>query len=241
MHALWTTIFYNPLYNVLIFFTSVIPFHDIGFSVIALTILVKLALFPITKKSIITQVKQRAMEGAIEEIKKQYPDKQEQAKKTFELYKKNKFNPFSSCLLVLIQFPILIALIYVMQGIATNASALYSFVHMPEYLNTNFLSLIDVSKPSILLAVLAGLSQFVQFRLAMPPKKAAPVEPDDSFKGQLQKNMQMQMQYFMPILIIFVGMKFSGAVALYWITSNIFTIIQEWSLRRHKQELVVIK
>ena len=102
--TIWNTIFYHPLYNALVYIVSVVPFHDLGIAVIVLTIVVKLILYPFTKRSIVSQVKLRELEPEINRIKEIYPDKQEQAKKTFELYKQYNVNPFS-----LISLPLIFA------------------------------------------------------------------------------------------------------------------------------------
>jgi len=110
MNALWTTIFYQPIYNILIFIINNITFGDIGFAIILVTIIVKLALSPLASKSIKSQILMKRMEPEIKQIKKDFPNKEEQAKKTFDLYKKYGTNPFSGCLVVLIQLPIIFAL-----------------------------------------------------------------------------------------------------------------------------------
>ncbi len=231
MHYIWTTFFYQPLYNVLILLTNAIPFGDIGFAVIILTFLVKTVTYPLTKKAIQSQIALARLQPKIDALKKQYTDQKEIAQKTFELYKQEKTNPFSGCLVILVQFPVLIALYYVfMDGFGGTTELLYSFVHLPQQFNTMFLGLVDMTKPSIVLAVLAGVSQFIQLRVSLqnqPPR----TEGGDP-QQQLMQNMQKQMQYILPVLIIVIGVKFSGAVALYWITSNIIGAIQESIIRR---------
>jgi membrane protein insertase Oxa1/YidC/SpoIIIJ len=107
---------------------------------------------------------------------------------------------------------------------------LYSFVPKPDVINTIFLGLIDVSKKSIILGVLAGISQFISVRLSIPPH--VPTSDKPSFKDDLAKSMNMQMRYIMPVFVFFISLGVSGAVSLYWITSNIFTIGQELYFRK---------
>src|SRR4029077_9575821 len=136
-------------------------------AIILLTILVKLILFPITRKSIVGQIKLKGLESEIAKIKEGGFTKEETAKKTFELYKIHKVNPFSSCLLIIIQLPILIALYLVFyHGLSSTGVALYPFVHFPEVIHMRFLGLIDLGQKSIILAVLAGASQFLQVHLS---------------------------------------------------------------------------
>lgn len=239
VQAIWTTLIYQPLYNGLIFLVNTVAFGDLGLAVIILTIFVKVLLFPITKRSIESQRKLQALQDELDAIKRDNPNQAEQSKKTFELYKKNKVNPFSGCLLLLIQFPIIIALYYVfLKGLSEGSGLLYSFIHTPEHMNTMFLGFIDLTKPNIAFAILAGLSQFFQMQISLK-NQPAPSE-GTSFQAQLAKNMQFQMKYILPVLIAFIALKLSAAVALYWITSNIISMAQEYVIRKKPLEPVRI-
>lgn len=241
MSSLWNTIFYQPIYNILIFAINNITFGDVGFAIILVTIIVKFAMFPLTKKSIKSQILMKRMEPEIKLIKKNFPNKEEQAKKTFELYKKYGTNPFSGCLVVIIQLPIIIALYYVfLKGLAIDPKFIYSFLSVPATLHTNFLGFIEIGSKSVILALLAGITQFIQGYLASPvsPKKVEVVkeipiasEPK-SFQDEISSSMQMNVKYILPIFITFIAWQISAAVALYFVTSNIFTIVQEWYIRK---------
>jgi YidC/Oxa1 family membrane protein insertase len=187
---------------------------------------VKLILFPLSKKSIVSQVKMKKLEPELKAIKENFKDKQEQATKTMALYKENKINPFSGFLLILIQLPIIFALYFVFfKGLTFDSNILYSYIKVPENINFSFLGLIDMHSKSLFLAILAGVSQFIQTKISMQPLK--PDNGDKSFKNELMKSMNIQMKYILPIFIGFVAYQISAAVALYWVTSNIFTIGQE--------------
>ncbi len=246
MQILWNTIFYKPIYNALIFIIGNVTFGDVGFAIIILTITVKLALFPLTKKSIKSQILMKRIEPELKRIKKEFPNKEEQAKKTFELYKKYGANPFSGCLVVLLQLPVIFALYYVFyKGLSINAGPLYSFIQAPLYTHTNFLGLFEVHSKSIILALFAGLSQFVQGYLATPIKPKIEIVKEISspepktFQEQLSDSMQMNVKYILPVFIAFIAYQISAAVALYWITSNIFTIAQEWYVRKELAKIVI--
>jgi YidC/Oxa1 family membrane protein insertase len=219
------------------------PWGDVGLAIIVLTIIVKLILFPISQKSIKSQAKLKNLDGEIKKIKEKYPAKEDQAKKTMELYKENKVNPFSGCLLLLIQFPIIIALYLVFyKELSFNADILYSFVHVPSVINMKFLGLIDMQSKSLILALLAGASQYLQAVVSMP-KNTTPTGPSKSFKDELAKNMGSQMKYFLPIFVAFISYQISAAIALYWFISNMFTVGQEIYVRRKmkKEGVLVIK
>ncbi len=239
MSLIWNTIFYQPIYNTLLFIISNITFGDVGFAIILITLVVKFVLYPLTKKSIRSQILMKKMEPELKLIKKNFPNKEEQAKQTFELYKKNGTNPFSGCIVVLIQLPVIIALYYVIyKGLSVDTNVVYSFIHKPEVFHTKFLGLIEMNSKSIVLAVLAGITQFIQGYLASPvkPKVEIVTESDinekKSFQDEMASSMQMNIKYILPVFIAVIAWQISSAIALYFVTSNIFTIVQEWYIRK---------
>src|SRR3989344_8291531 len=98
LSSIWNTVLYQPLINLLAFFTSVVPGGDVGIAVILLTIFVKLLLFPLSQHQIRNQAAMNILMPELEKIKKSGLTKEDQALRTFELYKKHKTNPFSGCL-----------------------------------------------------------------------------------------------------------------------------------------------
>ena len=160
---IWDALLYKPLINALAFLVSIVPYGDVGLAVIILTILVKLILFPLSQKAIESQAAMNVLAPELKKIKESGKSKEEQARLTFELYKEHKTNPFSGCLLVLVQIPIIFALYYVFfKGINFDSSLLYSFVPAPENVNMIFLGILDLSQKSLILAILAGVSQYLQ-------------------------------------------------------------------------------
>ena len=240
MSYLWNLILYKPLLNALAFLVSITPGGDVGIAVVVLTILVKIILFPLSQKSIESQAEMNILTPELNKIKASGASKEEQARLTFELYKAHKTNPFSGCLLVLIQIPIIFALYYVFyKGINFQSGLLYSFIHIPEHMNMMFLGILDISGKSLILAVLAGASQFLQAYFM--PKTASSSSTAASFQDSFAKSMSMQMKYVFPFLIAFIAYRISGAVALYWITSNLFMVGQQIYVKREKNFKMVIK
>ena len=238
---IWNLVLYKPLLNALAFLVSVVPGADIGIAVIILTIIVKAVLFPLSQKSIESQAKMNILTPELNKIKKSGASKEEQAKQTFDLYKKYKTNPFSGCLLVLIQIPIIFALYYVFyKGLKFDPSYMYSFVHAPATINMHFLGLLDLSQKSLFLAILAGISQYLQAHYMPKPIKTSGDNKNESFQENFARSMQMQMKYVFPFVVALIAYSISGAVALYWITSNIFTVGQQIYIKR-KQTTLVIK
>ncbi|MFA5751325.1 MAG: YidC/Oxa1 family membrane protein insertase [Candidatus Paceibacterota bacterium] len=235
---LWDVALYKPLLNALAFLVSVIPGGDIGIAIVILTILVKTILFPFSQKTLESQAKIKKIEPELKKIKESGKSKEEQARLTMELYKEKKVNPFSGCFLTLIQLPIIFALYFVFyKGIDFSQASLYSFIAIPEFINTEFLGLLDVAGKNIILAILAGISQFLQAQfMPKPAVSDSSSSPDKkpSFQESLTKSMSTQMKYVFPLIVVFIAYRISGAVALYWITSNIFTIGQQIYARRKK-------
>ena len=232
---IWNTVLYGPLLNALAFLVSIVPGGDVGIAVIILTLIVKTVLFPLSQRSIESQIKMNLLAPELKKIKNSGASKEEQAKQTFELYKYHKTNPFSGCLLVLIQIPVIFALYYVfLKGIDFQGGLLYPFVHAPEHVNMLFLGVLDISQKGLtILAVLAGISQYLQASLM--PKPVISKKTPNSFQENMSRSMQTQMKYIFPFVVAFIAYSVSGAVALYWITSNIFAIGQQIYANKKKK------
>jgi YidC/Oxa1 family membrane protein insertase len=229
MSGIWHTLVYEPLYNILIGFVALVPGHSVGLGIILLTLSVKLALWPLTAKSILAQRAMRELEPELRKIRETYKDKQEQALKTMELYQKKGVTPFSGCLPILIQIPVVFGLYFVfMKGLVIDPAQIYSFVPAPAELDLHFFTL-DLAAKSLFLAILAGGSQFYQAHLSLGsnplPKPVEGKKP--SLQDDIARSMQMQMRYVFPVLIGVVAFSTSAAVALYWATSNMLGIAQE--------------
>lgn len=215
--------FYKPLFNFLIFIYYFIPGGDLGIAIIIFTLLVKFALYPLGAKAIKSQKSLSNITPKIKEIQEKYKDdKEKQTKEIMNFYKKEKINPFSGCLPVLLQLPFLIALFRIFQtNLEGNKSLLYNITPHPEIILTKFLGIIDLSSPNIFFAILAGISLFFQIKISSPKIKS-------NKKDDLQYIMQKQMQYLMPVFTIIILLKLPSALGLYWIISNLFTIGQQY-------------
>ncbi|MDO8594639.1 MAG: YidC/Oxa1 family membrane protein insertase [bacterium] len=232
MLAFLKVIFYVPLYNGLIFLIGILPSHSVGVAVILFTLLIKLLLAPLSLRASRFQLEMKTHEADLNRIKEQHKnDKQAQGKAILEFYKEKKINPFAGIFPLFVQIPIVIALYYVFYGgglPGIDTVLLYSFVPIPEP-DMHFFGLNMLDK-SLLLALLAGAAQLAQSHFAMPP--APPKTDTPSMGNDLARGMHMQMKYVLPIFMGFVAYAVSGAVALYFITSSLFTIAQELWVRR---------
>ncbi len=241
MIAFFHTIISVPLYNGLIFLMSLLPFFDAGVIVIIFTIVIKLILLPLSIKASKAQIEMKKTEKDLAQIKEQYTDKQVQAEKVMEYYKKNGINPFASFLILLIQLPILIGLyrVFFHSGLPTiNTAMLYSFVTAPVAVNMVFLGLIHISGKSIILALLAGITTYFQVSTA---NLGGNKSDSNNKQNDMAKAMAIQMKYFLPVLMTFIAYTISSAIALYLITSNVFAIAQELYIKKKYHKAVFVE
>ena len=235
--SIWHAIIYRPLYNVLILFIDILPGHSVGGAIILLTFIVKLALFPLAGKAIDAQHAMRKLEPDLKRIRETHKeDKQKQAQHTMELYQKHRITPLSGCLPLFVQIPVIIGLYWVfLRGLSVDPAMLYAFVGAPSSLDMHFL-VFDLGEKSLFLALLAAFTQYIQASISMP--KTNNEQKKNGEKRSLQEDfaqsMQMQMKYVLPIMIGFIAYKSVAAVALYWATSNILSIVQEILMRRRR-------
>jgi len=234
MSELFNTFVYEPLYNTLILILSLGTWVDVGIAVIVLTVLVKSLLFPVSLKAARQQQLMRQIEGPMKEIREKYKNNKEaQGRKLLELYKEKGVNPFTSIGLILIQLPIIIGLylVFARGGLPdVHTEFLYTWVHAPENIRMLFVGLIDMAGKSLPLAVLAGVTQYFQAKLSLPALE--PRKDNASFQDDFARSMQINMKYMFPFMIAGFAYMFNAAVALYWITSNIFAIGQEIMVKK---------
>jgi len=227
MSGIFTTFFYQPILNLLVFLYNIVPFHDFGVSIILLTVIIKLVFWPLGSKAIKSQKALQDLQPKIDEIKKNYKeDKVASSKAIMDLYKENKVNPFSSCLPLLIQLPFLWAVYRVFRvGVSSDLNLVYPFINKPEIINTFSFGFIDLASPNIYLALLAGAAQFWQAK--MVTTKKPPVSTPGSKDENMLAIMNKQMLYIMPAVTVFIGMSLPGGLTLYWFIITLFTALQQ--------------
>ena len=228
MSSIFHAVFYEPILNLLVFLYNIIPGHDIGLAIIAMTIIIKAILLPLSKQSIKSQKSLQNLQPKIDELKKKYShSKEELGRAMMQLYKQEKVNPFSSCLPLLVQLPFLWAVFIVFRdGLSNQAlNNVYSFISQPGAINPVSLGLVDLSKPNIILAVLAGVAQFWQAKMMITRRPE--VRGNGAKDEDMMAIMNKQMLYFMPILTTVIGMTFPGGLALYWLVTTVLTALQQ--------------
>lgn len=233
---------YIPIYNLLIYLVGVLPAGDVGLAVVIVTLIVKAITFPFSIAALRTQQAMKKIEPLLTEIKETHKDdKEAQAKAMFALYKEHGIRPFASFIAMLIQIPVLISLylVFSRESMAVaNLDILYTFVPDPGTFSALFLGFFVIAGHNIILAVLAAATQFVQAYYAIPvPPKAltADATPTAQVMGaEFGRAMAVQARYVLPLIIGVVAYT-SGAIALYFITSNLVGIAQEFYIRKTKK------
>jgi YidC/Oxa1 family membrane protein insertase len=233
MLFLYNEVIYRPILNLLIFLYNTVAAHDIGFAIIFVTIAIRLILAPFLHRSLKQQKAMNALQPKLNELRETHKDNKEaQAKAMMDLYKEHKVNPLSSCLPMLVQLPVLIALYQVLiKALNGNLAGLYNFVANPGTINPKFLGIVDLSHPDIVFALVAGLLQYVQTRMMMP--KTANQDPT-------AKALNLQALYLFPVITVIFAWRLPSGLPLYWIVNTLFAVGQQWLIMRKKPEATAI-
>jgi len=243
MKAFFTTILFQPMLNALVWIYNIIPGHDIGLAIIALTIVIRLILWPFQQSALKSQRALQTVQPKLKELQEQFKDDKVGLNKAMmELYAKEKVSPFSSCLPLLIQLPFLIALYQVLQAGLKSESLglLYSFVGNPGTINHIAFGFLNLAVRSIPLAVLAGLAQFAQTKMLpmnRPPAGAGPGAKDEDQMARINK----QMMYIMPVFTVFIGVSLPAGLTLYWVVTTLIAILQQWLFMRTPKAAAITK
>ena len=212
--GMWRWLCY-PLVWVLNFFNNLIP--NYGIAIILLTILVRLLFWPLTHKSTVGMKKMQELQPKMKEIQAKFKDNpQRLQQETWALYREAKVNPMSSCLPMLIQIPVFIALFNVLRSAVELRYAPFLWIgdlSEPEGLFASWFPFGGLNILPILMAVSTGLQS------AFTPSAG-------------DKNQQKMMMIFMPLMMLFMFYSFPSALSLYWFLSNLFSIVQMWIIRR---------
>ena len=224
--GMWRYLCY-PLVWVLNLFHALIP--NYGVAIILLTILVRILFWPLTHKSTVGMKKMQELQPKMKALQAQFKDNpQRLQQETFALYKAEKVNPMSSCLPMLIQIPVFIALFNVLRSAV-------------ELRYAPFLWISDLSEPEALFASwfpFGGLN-ILPIAMAVTTALQSAFTPSTGDKSQ-----QRMMMIFMPAMMLFMFYSFPSALSLYWFLSNVFSIVQMALIRRatareHAAQVVV--
>ena len=201
----WLTIIAAPLFWVLTFLEGWV--HNWGVAIILLTVLIKLAFFPLSAASYRSMAKMRVVAPKLEKIKQQYGDDRErQHKAMMDLYKTEKINPLGGCLPMIIQIPVFISLYW---AILASVELRYA----PFF---GWITDLSSADPYYILPLIMGASMIIQTKLN-------PTPPDP---------IQAKVMQIMPIVFSVVFFFFPAGLVLYSIVNNTLSIAQQWFITR---------
>ena len=197
----WLWFIAQPLFKLLLFFQGIVG--NWGLAIILITFTVKGFLYPLTKAQYTSMAKMRLLQPKIQALRDRHgEDKQKVSKAMMELYKEEKVNPLGGCLPILIQMPIFIALYWSLMESVELRHAPFMF----------WIQDLSVQDPFYVLPLLMGVSMFFIQKLS---------------PSQVQDPMQQKVMQFMPIIFTFFFLWFPAGLVLYWLVSNIVTLIQQ--------------
>lgn len=202
--GIWDTYFVGPLSDTLDWFANHFG-GSYGLSILVVTIIIRLIILPLTLKQYRSSKQMQALQPELQKIKQKHKDDaRKQQEETMKLFQQHGVNPMAGCFPVVIQMPVLIALY--------NA-----IMRNPEIFHDSFLWLqLGQKDPYFILPTLAAITTFVQQKF---------------MSAQTPQQMQTLLFIF-PVMIFVMSMQFAAALPLYWIYSNIFTIVQSYFIYR---------
>lgn len=243
------TLLIQPVLNIFTIIYSALPGHDFGLAIILLTIFIRLVIWPLQAQTLRNQKAMQKIQPEIKKIQEKYKnDPPKMNAMMMELYKEKEVNPFSSCLPSILQLPVLIALFYALikfkdpnyvnligQGKGLSAD-LYVWVKNLSFVkstlsgtfSTTLFGVVDLIKPNVVLAVIAGIVQFIQTKMIMPTKG------QDASQAMLSNSIT----YIFPIMTVVIGVSFPAALPLYWIVTTLMAILQQYLVMHHEVEVM---
>lgn len=225
MTQLFTTIIYEPILNLTVFLYGTVGFGDLGIAIIVMTLLVRALLLPFSMKTARSQKAMAALAPEIEKIKETHKgNTTAQSEAVMALYRERGVSPLSGCAPLLIQLPILIGVYRVFLKIFEPGSLdlLYSFVPHPQSISHVTLGVLDISTANPALAILAGVTQYFQAKLAMSSQASS---PQAAAVGK-------QMMYLLPVMIVVISWNLPAGLAIYWVVTSLWSIGEQLYLSR---------
>jgi YidC/Oxa1 family membrane protein insertase len=241
---LWQAVFFKPIYNGLIFLTVILPKHDLGFAIILLTLLIRTILLIPNQKAMLSQKKLQDIQPRLDKVKEKYKgDQQKISMETMAIWKEAKVNPLGSCLPLLMQFPFLLALFYVIKGGLNPDNSHYLYTTFNNFqlndINVMFLGILDLTKANVyVLPLIIGGLQFVQIKLTTA-NKAKHKKNDDKKEKSIMNDMASasnMMLYMMPVMIAVFTASLPAGIGLYWGISTSYGIGQQLFVNKKKTE-----
>lgn len=202
----WAWFIAKPLFWLLTFIQSIV--QNWGLAIIGVTLVVKAILYPLTKAQYTSMAKMRMLQPKMQEMRERYgDDRQKMSQEMMKLYKEEKVNPLGGCLPILLQMPIFIALYWTfMEAVELRHAPFFGWIQD-----------LSAQDPYYILPVLMGASMFLLQKMS-PTPVADPV--------------QQKVMNFMPLIFMFFFLWFPAGLVLYWLVSNLITIVQQQLIYR---------
>ena len=257
---MWTTLIINPILNLLVFIWGILPIKDFGLALVVFTVLTRLLMWPLVRKQIRQTKVMRSIQPELKKIKEKYKDdRQGLAQAQMALYQSKGVNPFSSIGMLFVQLPLFFGVFSVVRQLADNPSIIgeraYSWVSgidrvseviaNPDSFEKTFFG-IDLARnafasfdtiylPLVLIALFAGVMQFVTARMLSPTNNGrslkeilkAETEGKPADQAEIMAASAGMMKYFLPAMIVFFAMRTTGSIALYLAASATIGYLQQ--------------
>ena len=224
----------------ILFFLYNLLGQNLGLAIIVLTLILKSLLFPITLNSLRAAEKMKRLQPELDNLKKKHkkdPKKLQQAQ--VDLFKRHKVNPLTSFIPQIIQIIVFIMLYRLLMGFLNTGEV------NGEVINTHFLWFdLTKSDPYYILAIITASSQFALSYLMQAKKSGKEKDklPKKDEKQNMMAGMSKSMMYVMPLISGFFALKFPSGLVVYWITSNLFSLAQQYYIfKTFKHEEVIIE
>jgi len=229
---LWNGLFYKPIYNGLIFLIAIIPGHYLGIAILLLTLIIRTIVLIPSQKAMKAQKRMQEVQPKLDKIKEKYKnDQQKVASETMKIWKEEKVNPMGSCFPLLLQFPFLISIFYVVKNGLNpdNVYMLYANYNnfSLDLINPHFLGIDLRFKNATVLPLIVGGLQFIQMKLTMlKPTSGKKEKANDMAKAS------GTMSYIMPVMIAVFTAGLPAGVGIYWGTSTLYGIVQQYIVNK---------
>lgn len=206
----WAWFIAKPLFWLLTFIQSIVT--NWGLAIIGVTIVVKTILYPLTKAQYTSMAKMRMLQPRIQEMRERFgDDRQRMSQEMMKLYKEEKVNPMGGCLPILLQMPIFIALYWTfMEAVELRHAPFFGWIQD-----------LSAQDPYYILPLLMGGSMFLLQKMSPTP---------------VADPMQQKVMNFMPVIFTVFFLWFPSGLVLYWLTSNLITIAQQWLIYRNLEK-----
>ncbi|ABY70008.1 60 kD inner-membrane protein [Actinobacillus pleuropneumoniae serovar 3 str. JL03] len=206
----WAWFIAKPLFALLTFIQSIVT--NWGLAIIGVTIVVKTILYPLTKAQYTSMARMRMLQPKIQEMRERFgDDRQRMSQEMMKLYKEEKVNPMGGCLPILIQMPIFIALYWTfMEAVELRHAPFFGWIQD-----------LSAQDPYYILPLLMGASMFLLQKMSPSP---------------VTDPVQQKVMTFMPVMFTVFFLWFPSGLVLYWLTSNIITIVQQWLIYRNLEK-----